>query len=278
VTATADPRLADDAIRDVTDAEAAAFQRDGWVKLPNLIDAGVVLTVLDRLKAHMGEGAEGEVDGGYDVKTPRPAAQHRIFTAFDHPSRHDEYIRELTFSKGIGRVIRRCGGGPMRYWGDGCFVKMPVTRDGGATPRHQDWVYDPFDRGGSLTLWIALVDIPPEMGSMRFVNGSHRWGPLGRVLGRTDGVDVVDLLPQHLKDQMEVSPPLNLRAGDATVHDHLTIHSAPENRTDRLRWVLSISGFPAQTLYTGAPHRRSDDLGLQVNEPFDHPNFPVLAA
>ena len=29
-----------------------------------------------------------------------------------------------------------------------------------------------------------------------------------------------------------ISPPLDLRAGDVTVHDALTVHSAPENETD----------------------------------------------
>ena len=48
-----------------------------------------------------------------------------------------------------------------------------------------------------------------------------------------------------------ISPPLDLRAGDVTVHDALTVHSAPENETDSIRWVYSITWFPAETLYTG---------------------------
>ena len=33
----------------------------------------------------------------------------------------------------------------------------------------------------------------------------------------------------------------------------------------------------SDTLYTGAPFARTDGLGLQINRPFDHPRFPVVA-
>jgi hypothetical protein len=34
---------------------------------------------------------------------------------------------------------------------------------------------------------------------------------------------------------------------------------------------------PADALYTGAQQRRTDGLGLKVNEPIEHPRFPRLA-
>ena len=72
------------------------------------------------------------------------------------------------------------------------------------------------------------------------------------------------------------SPPLHLHAGDATVHCAMTPHRAPANETSAPRWVYSVSVFPADTLYTGAPQAFTDGLGLAVNEPFDHPRFPLL--
>ena len=36
--------------------------------------------------------------------------------------------------------------------------------------------------------------------------------------------------------------------------------------------------FPADALYTGAPQRFFDGRGLQVNQPIEHPDFPLLAA
>jgi ectoine hydroxylase-related dioxygenase (phytanoyl-CoA dioxygenase family) len=44
-----------------------------------------------------------------------------------------------------------------------------------------------------------------------------------------------------------------MRAGDATIHHCLTVHSAPENLTDTPRWVLLASYMPGDALYNGRP-------------------------
>ena len=245
-----------DGVREITDAEVAAYQRNGWAALPGLVQPAVVATLLERLRGHMGHDAEIEVIPK-GQKTPRPPEAKKIFTVYDDPSRDDEVLGAFTHSRGVGRVLTRAAARPVRFWGTSCFVKMPVGRAGGKTPWHQDWPYYPFDRTGSLNLWIALVDIPAEMGTMRFVNGSHLWGPHGRVIHRTDGKDTLDLLPAHLRARVEFSPPRDMKAGDATIHDDLTIHSAPPNTTDQPRWAYSIMGFPADTLFTNGPQRRT---------------------
>jgi Phytanoyl-CoA dioxygenase (PhyH) len=86
---------------------------------------------------------------------------------------------------------------------------------------------------------------------MRFLTGSHRADPLGRFGRRADGAkraeDVLDTYPE-VTERYPIAPPLDLYAGDVTVHDALTVHSAPENETDSIRWVYSIACFPAETL------------------------------
>ena len=60
------------------------------------------------------------------------------------------------------------------------------------------------------------------------------------------------------------------------VVSHYTLHGAGPNLTDRPRWALRISFFPAEARYTGQPYRYCDNLGLAFHEPLDHPNFPIL--
>ena len=43
--------------------------------------------------------------------------------------------------------------------------------------------------GGELQFWLALEEVTPEMGPMRFINRSHREGPLGSVFNG-DGDDL----------------------------------------------------------------------------------------
>ena len=140
----------------------------------------------------------------------------------------------------------------INYHADLIAVKMPA---GHASSRptgfHQDWVNFPFDRTGFLTFWIALDDITAAQGSMRFHNGSHRAGQLGKM-----GLDGVEL-PQYYADIPErypLSDPIDLAQGDATIHNGMVVHGAPENTTDRPRWTLIIAYHPADTCYTGAPH------------------------
>jgi hypothetical protein len=260
--------------RDITDEEAANFRRNGWARLDGLVTRDTAGALLDRLQAHMGADATASPLEGYRAKTPRPQSAQAMFNNLEDPSLRDDVLLDFSRSREMARAAVKLAGGPVRAWADEALVKMPAAAAGGRTPWHQDFPYMPFDRTGLFNIWIPLVEVPPEKGSMRFVTGSHRLGPLGRVI-HLEGVDTLSLHP-WIEKEYELSPPLHLQVGDATVHDAATIHFAPENRTDSPRWVYVVSFLPADTLYTGAPQRRTDDLGLVVNQPLEHTKFPVL--
>jgi len=44
---------------------------------------------------------------------------------------------------------------------------------------HQDQNYWPFDNEHTVTMWMPLVDLPAEVGGMRFASGSQTAGYLG---------------------------------------------------------------------------------------------------
>lgn len=99
-----------------------------------------------------------------------------------------------------------------------------------------------------MNFWVALDEVTPEMGSMRFVSGAHREGPLGRPAPdesrhRWEPRDTLEEYPKLL-ELYELSPPLHYQQGDATVHDGWMIHSAPPNESDRERWCY-IAEFAA---------------------------------
>ena len=264
-------------IRDVTDEEVAAYREQGWVKLDAFIGADVVATLLERAQARMGVDAAGTAD----TRKVTPGMGNRTVSAlwqlYETPSRHDEWIDAWSHSAAMGRVAARLLGRPARFYNDQVMCKLPASLQGGPTPWHQDLPYHAFDRRGRLSIWIPLVDCPPEQGSLRFLTGSHMLPALGRYVHRTDGVDTVTDNP-WLLERFEISPPLHMKAGDATVHDANIVHSAPENRTGELRWVYSATMFPHDALYTGLANRLTDGIGLVVNQPFDHPDFPILEA
>lgn len=259
------------AIRGVTDEEAADFQERGWVHLPGLWSPDLVDRVLSEVRAKMGVDAAREgADSRGDMMSPHLKA---LWQEWENATQESELLRSVALSAPMARVaMRMLGDRAARFFGDDVLCKLPAAREGSNTPWHQDFPYMAFDRCGVLTIWIALVDIPPEMGTMRFLSGSKRSGPLGRVVHRP-GEDLVSLRPELL-DMYEMSPPLHMRAGDATVHDMMTVHCAPENATEAPRWAWVNHWFPADALYTGASQRRTNGLELALNEELDHPNFP----
>ncbi|HVX21004.1 MAG TPA: phytanoyl-CoA dioxygenase family protein [Acidimicrobiales bacterium] len=269
-------------MREVTEDEGAFFRQHGWVKLDGLLPASVAGAMLDAVRDTM-LGAEGGPLASL-VDLPEDPAE-RIFD-FDQwrdwhfPARDHgvEPLRSVVFSRQIGLNTRRLLGREVgvNYHADLLAVKMPQGHEAsGETTWHQDWINFPFDRVGFLTFWIALDEVTPAQGSMRFLSGSHHDGPLGR-RNFGDAAHVVAYYPDLL-DRYELSPPLHLAPGDATVHTGLVVHSAPPNTTDRPRWSLVTSYHPADTCYTGAPHHIfHESLGLEVGQPIRHPQFPTI--
>lgn len=257
----------DSMIRPVTEEEVAAFRQNGWVVLRSLLSKELV----EKMRAEVQATPKPEADPG------RTGYQKLLFLELQSMSRSNELFQSVAHSPMMARnaaTLMR-GDPEVRLFIDEVLIKDPAQGDGAnlATTYHQDQPAMPFDRAGTLTFWTALVDVPPEMGSMRFYTGSHRFGPLGRATLREND----DLPNQHpwLRD-LTMSEPLHLGPGDATVHNFLTVHGAPANSLERPRISYVTTYMPNDILYTGSPHRFTDDLGLEVNEPLQHPNFPLI--
>jgi ectoine hydroxylase-related dioxygenase (phytanoyl-CoA dioxygenase family) len=162
------------------------------------------------------------------------------------------------------------------FW-DKTFVKPPSDQGTRESVWHQDFPYNPIDRRGMLTIWLALEDVPAESGALRFVPGSHHLGPLGRLDLVSDDYKLDDILRSD--DHEVVGEPVTvpLLAGEATVHDALTLHGAGPNLTSAPRRAWTVVFIPASTRYTGGPHPHDNinSLGLTPFETFDHPHFKV---
>ena len=263
-----------DHVRDITTGEIEHFRKNGWVKLDRLFDKWAVDGLLQRAQSRMGSDP---LTVSRTSSTERVANEYNWYARWDGCSHADEWIRQISQSRALARVAARLmGKAEVRFYFDHMFVKRPAKSDGGETPWHQDLPHHPLDRQGVLTIWVPLVGCSPEMGSLRFLSGSHRAGLLGRYLNRRDGISLIDEHPWVL-EQYEKSPALHLQAGDATVHDLAVIHYAPPNTTNSPRWVYSTQWLPPATRFTGAPNHRTEGHGLTIDKPLDHPRFPIIA-
>jgi len=220
-------------VRDLTDDEVASYEEHGWAMLTGLIEpelAGELLRMGEEW--HEREGVEST--GWTQLAIGAGVEPFRSFATSETMGRNAERL--------IARRRLNDAGVAIRYRSDH-FVLRPGPSEAGTT-YHQDSAEHGSDRVGDIQFWIALAEVTPEMGGMRFVTGSHREGPLGTAFGSS-----TDLLEQYPKllEHYELSPQFHYQPGDATVHHGYTIHGAPPNATDRPRLSYILSYVPADS-------------------------------
>jgi ectoine hydroxylase-related dioxygenase (phytanoyl-CoA dioxygenase family) len=153
--------------------------------------------------------------------------------------RKDDAVRRFVFARRFAKVAAELlGVDGVRLYHDQALFK---EAGGGPTPFHQDQFYWPFDRDLSITMWMPLVPITAEIGSMTFASGSHKLG----YLGQFEISDTSDEVFRALIEDRGI--PLHthgeLAAGDATWHAGWTLHGAPANPTGNLRAVMTVIYF-----------------------------------
>jgi len=263
----------DDIIRAIRDDEIQLYRKNGWVRLDKFYSPELVNELLARARKRMGELP---LTISRTAPTERMPDEYRWYSRWDGCSHTDDFFHSVSHSKALAKVAASLMDSKVRFYFDHIFVKNPTSRQGTETPWHQDLPHHPLDRQGALTIWAPLMECPPEMGTMRFLNGSHKAGLFGRYLNRSDGICLVDEYPSLL-DEYELSPVLHLQPGDVTIHNLAVIHYAQPNQTSSPRWVYACQWLPAKARYTGAPNHRTDGLGLQIDQPFEHARFPEIA-
>jgi ectoine hydroxylase-related dioxygenase (phytanoyl-CoA dioxygenase family) len=150
--------------------------------------------------------------------------------------RKDERVARFVLAKRFAKVAADLLDVPgVRLYHDQALFK---EAGGGKTPWHQDQYFWPFDTDKTITMWMPLVPVPVEVGSMIFTSGTHTMGYLGRY-------GISDESEEVFKNFVaEKSIPLEsygaLEPGDTTWHVGWSLHAAPENPTQNLRAVMTV--------------------------------------
>jgi ectoine hydroxylase-related dioxygenase (phytanoyl-CoA dioxygenase family) len=150
--------------------------------------------------------------------------------------RHSQAVEKFVLARRFAKIAADLMGVEgVRIYHDQALYKEP---GGGHTPWHQDQIYWPLDTEHTVTMWMPLVDIPEEVGSMTFASGTHKEGFITRqVISDESHKTLQQFVTAKGYEQVNYGA---LAAGDATFHSGWTAHCAPGNPTERMREVMTI--------------------------------------
>ncbi len=178
----------------------------------------------------------------YSTET-RPLAERetygKAFLQISNLWQRDEIVKQFVLARRFARIAAQLMGVEgVRLYHDQALLKEP---GGGLTPWHQDQYYWPLDTDKTITMWMPLEDIVPEMGPMTFASGSHTQGYLGK-LPISDNSQVI--FQKFIEERgFSLTKGGAMQAGDATFHAGWVLHSAPDNATEKVREAMTIIYF-----------------------------------
>lgn len=201
------------------------FDEDGFERLDGVVPVDGVLDGLQALAADRrarrlaGAGLHTAGSGLQRLVLPRPVPE------------------VLALADGLAAAAVAFAGEPALVWGAELLTKPPGGA-GGPVGWHQDRPYFHWWQGPTATAWIALSDMVPGCGAVRYVVGSHRWA---------DGYDTADFDRSPASSRRE--PPVGERwvevevlgpVGTVVVHHPGTVHGSGPNGTDQVRHALAL--------------------------------------
>lgn len=215
------------------------YEEAGFVLTPAILPLDLVQRAVAAMDAVIG--------GTYETRIP---PQCRTWNPGDHPGKickidnaqvSNRSLLELVSHPAIGRwAAQVTGARRVQVWSTQLLFKPPGGEAAGNVGWHQDQQYWPYWQGEVFTAWIALSDVTPASGPVRFVRGSHHWGQRaggnffdGDLLALRDNMN----LPEGSawdEAEGELSP------GAMSFHHCLTIHGSGPNRSAEPRRSMAL--------------------------------------
>jgi ectoine hydroxylase-related dioxygenase (phytanoyl-CoA dioxygenase family) len=254
-TPAAAPRLLSAAQRD-------AFDRDGFVVLEGLLDAGLVASAVAEIDAVEAK-VEGFLRGRPDERMM--IAEAGAITFATHLVARSPGLRALAAHPVFTDLCHDLIGPDANlYWDQAVYKKPEKPR---RFPWHQDNGYTYVEPQQYLTCWVALTDATEENGCPVVAPALHRLGTLRH--------RYVEPLGYECFEAPERALAAPVRAGGAVVFSSLTPHLTGPNRSGATRKAYILQYAPQ-----GARALRGDPEAGAPTEtaPCDEPSrqFPVL--
>jgi phytanoyl-CoA hydroxylase len=224
--------LPDTAPAAISATQRSAFDREGFLVLPELIDPSSVAALcleLDELEAEVEQFLAEQRDGRFHI------AEAGAITFTVHAVLRSAAARAFAKHPALVGLCRDLIGPDVNlYWDQAVYKKPDKPR---RFPWHQDTGYTFVEPQHYLTCWIALTDVTIANGCPWILPRVHRAGTLLH-----HWVDPIgwECLPEDPAGAVAAEVP----AGGAVVFSSLTPHLTGPNTTDAVRKAYIVQYAP----------------------------------
>lgn len=236
--------------RVLTAEQVAAYQRDGFLRIPEVFTPAQTDELADHLDwlinvwADTSPGWSGPWRKVYmDTATEKKSkltAMHDLYQ-YSVP-----WLQAVTNPKLVGAMVDLLGPNVELHHST-MHVKPPET--GHPFPMHQDWAFYQHADGRYVDVLVHLDDTRHENGEIRFLPGSHKHGALEHVTQTADGPCTPHLPTDTWKLDDTVAVPA--KRGDVVVFCIHTVHGSHINVTQKNRRLVRIGYRDPDNLQTG---------------------------
>ena len=239
-----------DAAASVTEAQVAAYERDGVVCLRGVLPSSwlqrmeaAVERALERAGAvDMTEMARSiEASGGealVDANVDPRAERGRFYAGTDHWLSDPDFHAFAATSPLPALAATLMRSDKVNLYEDSLLVKEPGTVE--PTAFHQDLAYFHVEGEQICSSWSPLDPVSQETGAVQYVRGSHLWRREFRPnlfvstmpIPGTRGEEVPDIQARPADYELVQ---FDTEPGDVVVHHARTLHGAGGNNSNTLR-------------------------------------------
>ncbi|MDH3705278.1 MAG: phytanoyl-CoA dioxygenase family protein [Acidimicrobiia bacterium] len=212
-------------------AQVEQFDRDGFVVVPDIIDAETLAELraeLDTDEARADELLRQMPDQRLSI------AESGAITFSPHVVKRSGVARRFAHHPALVGIVGDLVGPDARlYWDQLVYKKPDKPRE---FPWHQDNGYTYVEPQQYLTCWVPLIDATIANGCPWVVPGAHRHGTLHHEWNEPLGFECID----EPVDAVAVE----VAAGGVAVFSSLTPHKTGPNTTDSVRKTYILQYAP----------------------------------
>jgi len=255
----------------LTENQITQFRRDGFIKLKNVLSADTLREYGSQITRHTIE--LNTQHQPLEQRSTYDKAFLQVMNLWEQSPLVGRFVMGQRLGRLAAQLLEVEG---VRLYHDQSLYKEP---GGGITPAHADQYYWPLGSDRTITAWIPLQPVPPEMGPLGFYARSQSEA-FGRNLGISDESEekISANMAQHGFEF--VSGGFDL--GEVSFHLGWTFHKAGANVSSSPRSVMTIIYMDADMHIAPALNAiQANDRdqwcpGVQPGEPINTRKNPVI--